>query len=255
MYQKVFKSAFIDNILRRLEVGKVAGTYPSTDFKFDVEDTLLNKKMDLQDRFPELLTGGGDEDKNDFENAKKIFEYYKGMNPTQASDTRLWTYLAHTDCRKYLQKRWAIEGKTEEEQKTSILTHWFIPNLSARSLARHGVAWLWWGAYLTYDNNRENPYELTKEFFEMKDLVRTTLEETLGRNRNFLHAVLEFMIENERLFSNYKQDKVRFLVRKANLLAGYKIFAALSKKDIKNIFSTFLGQINCVANDNPEGLK
>lgn len=256
MYQKVFKSAFIDNLLEKFQLGKLSGVYPSSDFRFEAEDTWQNKKIILEDTFPELITGGKNEDENDSENAKIIYEFYKNLTPTQASDIRLWTYLAHTDCRKYLQKRWfkQVEGKSEEEQKASILTHWFIPNLSARSLARHGVAWLWWGSYLTYDKTRKDPYELTREFFEMKDLVRTTIEETLGRNRNFLHAVLEFIIENRKLFGNSKQDRVRFLIRRANFIAGYKIFASLSKNEIKKNFYNYSEQINRVIADNPDGL-
>ena len=41
----------------------------------------------------ELTVG---DSKTDFENAVKIFEAFKGqLNPVQASDLRLWSFLAH----------------------------------------------------------------------------------------------------------------------------------------------------------------
>lgn len=252
MYQKVFKSAFIENSIEKLHSGKIEGNFPQKDFKFRIEDILLNKKIEVEENFPDLHADV--EGKYDFDNARKLFEYFKNITPTQASDSRLWTYLALVECSKYLKVRWSLKG-TEEKQKQSILTHWYIPYLSARTLSRHGLSWLWWGAYSTYDKDRTDPYELTQEFFERKDLIRTTLEETLGRNRNFLHALLEFFIENEKLFANYKQEKTRFIIRRSNLLAGYKLFGALPKNEIKRIFSQYIKQIDRVSKSNPEGLK
>jgi hypothetical protein len=65
--------------------------------------------------------------------------------------------------------------------------------------------------------------------------------------------MLEFVVENKSLFSTYKAEKIRFLMRKFNYIAGYKILASLSKDQIKSIFLSYsdeIGKIN--SGDNEE---
>ncbi len=103
---------------------------------------------------------------------------------------------------------------------------------------------LWWNVYLTYDERRKNPYELTEELFSMLDYTRHLLPGIQGRNRKFVIALLEFVIENPVVFDKYKEAKVRFVMRKANYLAGYKSFTALEKDDIKMILKKYKDELD-----------
>ena len=59
------------------------------------------------------LTPGGPE--TDFENAKIIYEAFKDkINPVQASDLRLWAYLAHVQHWDYMFRRWKIDAPDAE---------------------------------------------------------------------------------------------------------------------------------------------
>jgi len=135
-----------------------------------------------------------------------------------------------------MKKRWPIENQPNEKKGGYIIEHWFLSGAGASNLARHGLAMLWWGAHVTYDQERSDPFELTREFFSMLDYTRTILTGTQGRSRIFTHALLEFVIENPKLFESQKEAKIRFLMRKSNFFGGYKVLPALSKIEIKDMF-------------------
>ena len=136
-------------------------------------------------------------------------------------------------------KRLCVSDQPKEKKMDYILGHWFLGKVNANTLLRNDISMLWWIGNLTYDTDRKDPYELTREVFAMLDYTRSLLPGTQGRNRNLAHAVLEFVIDNTKLFSSYKEGRVRFIMRKLNFLAGYKSFPALSKEDIKSIISRY----------------
>lgn len=239
--QKIFTQNFIHKLRRQLAVNKGLDLYSAKEFKFEAVDVLVNPRIQVLDSTDLIMSKG--KENFDFENAKIIFEIYKNLTPTQATDTRMWTYLAHVSCWDYMRKRFPVEKQPNKKRGEYILEHWFIDGVSPRNLVRHGISLLWWGAYLTYDPDREDPYELTRELFSMLDYTRTLVPGTQGRNKNFSHALLEFVRENGDLFSQYKEGRVRFLMIQANYLGGYKILPDLSKEEIKNIFKKYTKEI------------
>ena len=59
----------------------------------------------------ELIIG---DSKTDSENAIRIYEAFKeSLNPVQASDLRLWAFLAHSVYWNYMTERWAIDTAFE----------------------------------------------------------------------------------------------------------------------------------------------
>ena len=63
----------------------------------------------------QLVIGGPE---TDFQNAKIVYEAYKGkINPLQASDLRLWSYLAHVQHWDYMFARWKIDVPDEDESE------------------------------------------------------------------------------------------------------------------------------------------
>jgi hypothetical protein len=227
-----------------LSKNKGIESYSKKEFQFELADILTNPRILALE--PINLTIPKGKENFDFENAKIIFEAYKNLTPTQATDIRFWTYLAHVPFWNYMKKRFPIEKQPLKKCGEYILEHWFIDGVSPRNLVRHGVSLLWWGAFLTYDAKRKDPYELTRELFSMLDYTRTLIPGTQGRNRNFSHALLEFVLENKELFSQYKEGRVRFLMTRANYLGGYKILPDLSKSEIKETFKTYIKEIQRV---------
>jgi len=234
--QKIFISSFINKLINKINNGSLDEYFKDT-FEFPKDAVIISPKIVLNDVDLDLIDP--DENKNDFVNAKKIFLSYKGLTPVQATDVRMWTYLSHVTFWGYMKKRWPLEKKNVLELKNNILSHWFIENLNAKSISRHGIAYLWWGAYLTYDETKNDPFLLTKEFFSYLEYTRSLFEISLGKNKNFMHSFLEFVIDNNDIFKENKENRIRFLMKKVNFLAGYKLITTLSREEVKNILSEY----------------
>lgn len=217
---------------------RILKLYESEKFPINDDNCLIDARIIVPDNI-NLLIPTSDNNYN-FENAKIIFEAYKNLPLIKAADPGLWTFLSHGSFWKYTRARWPIEKQKKDLDKSSyILEHWFVKNVGASDLARNAISSLWWGCYLTYDEKRSDPYELTKQLFSMLDFYRTLIEGVQGRNKEFTHAILEYIIENHNLFSTKKEGKVRLLMRRANAIGGYKLFPSLSKNQIKEIFNLF----------------
>lgn len=239
-YQKVFKSNFINDLKDKIvhKDKSILDLYEGDKFLFEDEDCLIDARINVPDEINLFIPTP--DNRYNFENAKIIFEAYRDLPLIKAADPGLWTYLSHGPFWKYTRARWPIEKQKQDLDKSSyILEHWFVKNIGAPDLARNAISSLWWGCYLTYDENRSDPYELTKQLFSMLDFYRTLIGGVQGRNKEFTHAILEYIIENQDLFSTKKEGKVRLLMRRANAVGGYKLFPSLSKNQIKEIFNLF----------------
>jgi len=232
---KLFKSDFVVDSIAKLEANDGVKQYSGDKFTGFSESVVLINSGVLVSEDPDLILP--DENGNhDFENAIKIYEAYKSFSPTEATSGRIWSYLAHVPHWDYMKNRWPVENQPGEKKGGYIIEHWFLSGIGASTLARHGLAMLWWGTHVTYDPNRTDPFELTREFFSMLDYTRTILTGTQGRNRIFTHALLEFVIDNPNLFKSQKEAKIRFLMRKSNFFGGYKVLPTLTKIEIKEMF-------------------
>ena len=220
-------------------------TYLRGEWRFQKEDLL--QKTDLRGMDPAevkfLDPEGTGKKSHDYENAVTLFEFWKDMNPTQATDIRLWTYLCHGPFMSYLRKRRPIEDEPAASRESYIIKHWFVLNSGGIALKQNDLYLFWWGPYITHDETRKDPYELTKELFSMLDYTRHLLPATQGQNRHLTHAVLEYVIENPGLFKQFKEAKVRLIMRRLNRIAGYRVLIALDKTEIKNVIQAFESDI------------
>jgi hypothetical protein len=78
----------------------------------------------------------------------------------------------------------------------------------------------------------------------MLDYTRHLLPGTQGRNKKFVQALLEYVVENKPLFSSYKESKVRFLMRQTNYIAGYRVLPTLSKDETKQALNQYHSQLS-----------
>jgi len=243
-HQQLFLSRFVNELRDKVKSNAFCCAYISGQIHYDSNDIHFNPFINPPEKVDLLMPDS--KDNYDFENSQKVFTAFKEMNPVQATDTRIWTYLSHVTFWDYMRRRYSVEEKEESKRSSFILQHWFIESVSATNLTRHGISLLWWGAYLTHDENRPNPFELTRELFSDLDYMRTLITSTEGRNRNFLHAILEYIICNQNAFSKYKEDKVRFVMRKLNCMAGYRVLCTLTKAEIMALVNSFKEEIETV---------
>lgn len=166
----------------------------------------------------------------DYHAAIVLYEAYPNLTPVLASYEPFWTYLTHIDLYEYTSKRrqWTKESSTD-----SMIDYWCF---GSAPLFRNAVANLWWSVYRTVDEERDDKYEITKLFFRnIRIRTREFGASLFSRNKEALIGILEFVSENEDLFKESYEEKMRYLSKYFNRLGAIKELSFLGKYDFKNI--------------------
>lgn len=247
-YQKVLKSSILIKMKADLLSNKNIEQYFEKQFNLEAGVLISSKKRmspgKVVLKMPSVFKVLRSYSDIEFENAKRIFEAYPDLTPEDASDERFWTYLTHVEFWNYMQARTNLQ---KNKNGKYILTHWFVDPVGPQSITRNDIARLWWGAFLTYDKDRPNPYELTKQLFSMQDYTRTLIGGFQGRNPAVLHGVLEFVIENDSLFKQSKEEKIRLIMKKINRIGGHLVLSLLTKERIKQILDDYKKELENVS--------
>lgn len=198
----------------------------------------------------QLIVGGPE---SDFQNAKIIFEAYKDIiNPVQASDLRLWTYLAHVQHWDYMCKRWKIDVPDEEDEEVEvgkksprekaidrIKTRFFFGASRGKAFVRQGIARLYWSAYLTYDESNENPYEYTEFFFSKQDIFSSITERSYARNKILVLAALKQL----KLHQDLSREDIRLFLAKLNQAGAITVLDFLDSEQADNLCEKLMSEV------------
>jgi hypothetical protein len=217
--QLIFREKYVSQLKEDIETGTSLENYRSNVFVYDKKQVLMMPNIAKANNLIEKLNID-----DDFDTAVQIFEAFKNLEPIQASDERLWTYLSHSDLYPYMIKRWnAVHIGTAQNSIDYILEHWILSSTSQAGLLRHALSGLWWAVYLSFDESRHDKYELTEILFRQLDFPTRTLGTyKLGRHKEAVIGILEFIKENEGLFKNKFEGKTRFITKHLNLIGGVK---------------------------------
>ena len=229
--QLIFKEKYVLQLKVNIETGVSLENYSSNVFISDKKQVLMMPNIAKTSVLLNKLNPD-----NDFETAVQIFESFKNLEPIQASDERLWTYLSHVDLYPYMIKRWdAVHKGTAKDSIDYILEHWFLTSTAQAGLLRHSLSGLWWAVYLSVDENRSDKYELTKILLRQLDFPTRTLGTyKLGRHKEAVIGILEFILENEDLFKEKFEGKTRFITKHLNLVGGVKPISYYDRSYFKN---------------------
>ena len=163
----------------------------------------------------------------DGENARRVYSWLEGLTPAVAMEERLWSCLSHWVFPEYMSTRWPA---TDEGV---IRRRYFLEGSSFAALTRNGISRLWWAAFLTKDDARDDPFDLTETLFLRQDIEVSLLERSLGKCRSVRFGVLEFIKRNRDWLSEGSFGKhVQVLLRELNLLGGVAILDALPSATI-----------------------
>ena len=180
-----------------------------------------------------------DEDSSyDLENSKRLYLALKDLTPVQASDERLWAYLSHTTGWSYMRKRWDVDnfrGSAEKRIQYIRDRYFFMPNRD-RALVRNGIARLWTYAYVTYDEQRENPFQLTEVLLQKLDIAQQLLERSFSRVPELPKSVM-------RVVETYPKDELdltdrdqfRDVMRHVNRIGGVTILDMLNGSELEQL--------------------
>lgn len=226
----------------------------------DMPKYYFDTEIDVPDY--ELIKGGPE---TDFQNAKTIYEAYSTLlNPVQASDLRLWAYLAHIQHWDYMYERWKIDYSDEEEQddpeegkKTPeekavdrVGTRYFFKASKGKAFVRQGIARLFWSAYLTYDAENENPYEYTEFFFSKQDIFTSITERSYARNKTFILSALKELKKHP----DMSREDIRLFLAKLNQSGAITLLDSLDEEEADSYCESIMTEINEM-NYLKEGIK
>ena len=198
-------------------------------FKKEYDTCLLKEsKYDIPDF--KLDMSKEKEEQTDAENAQIIYENLKFLSDSQASDERLWAGLCIGNFWEYTQYRWRIKKKCTPD---SIKQHYMFAYGVRRSLIRNAIARLWWIGRLTYDENRDDKYELTRFVCEHNDHIMHILERNTSNNPMIIQAFIDGILAARAEGLNINTDIVGDLSGYLNLLGVVYILDCLPRERIK----------------------
>jgi len=155
---------------------------------------------------------------SDFENAKMIYEKFKHLTESQAIDERFWTGLTFQIGKNYLLYRWGLENVKKVQYR------WFFYTKHRRSLFYHGLSRLWWYAHLTYDSNREDPYEITKFTFQYPEAILGSLiYRNFSSSKHVRFSIFYALLKYEKSGGLISSSKVNEVYKSLSYLAGITI--------------------------------
>jgi hypothetical protein len=235
-FQKYFRENFVNELYGDVEANlkSYAKDAPWVSDYANGRKFELESKIQIPDGFALALPEK--DDLRDFENTRNLYDALKSLTPVQATDPRLWTYMTHISFWPYMRKRWQLEASTTKagNERDYILSHYFVRSSESRALLRNGIARLWWYGYLTYDADRENPYELTGVLLKQLDIAQQILERSLGRNRHILHSFLTYLFDHQELTEGDKgRATIRAIAKRLNLRGGVCVLDELEKSEIR----------------------
>lgn len=154
------------------------GHSPFSRTKYDLPDIKLYMPEDEEKR-----------EETDKRNVREVYSKLKFLSPSQASDERLWAGLCMGPCWDYVSYRWQIDSANAVRQ------HYFFGFGPRRSLTRNAMSRLWRIGQLTYDPERQDPFELTDFVCEnsrfIVDVLERNVSDSLPLMREFLSACVD----------------------------------------------------------------
>lgn len=230
--QSIFRENYVQKLKNEVSTAKSVEHYKSNEFVYDKKQVVMMPNIQKPGGLLEKLNV-----KDDCQSAIQIYEAFQNLAPIQASDERLWAYLAHVDLYSYMIERWSdvYNGMSSKPEKY-ILDHWFLTSSTHSGLLRHALSGLWWSVYLSVDESKgDNKYDLTKILFRQLDFPTRTLGTyKLGRHKEAVIGILEFIQENEPLFKSKFEPKTRFVTKHLNVIGGVKPIAYYNRVFFKN---------------------
>ena len=223
--QPVFKRSYIEHL--RTHIRPI--DYMGDHFEYDRSQVVRLYGITQPEDLLQELDPSPD---GDYKSAIAIYEAYKDITPLFAQQDDLWVYLTHVDLFEYVKRRWPIKNDDDKEKQiANIQNHWFR---HGKHLFRTPIAGLWWQVFLTKDEERDNPYELTDLLFKNQEFRTVSFGELpLIRHKEAMIGILDFLKENEYLFQGGFNAKARYIRRLFFVIGGYKNLSYMKRDFFK----------------------
>jgi uncharacterized protein DUF6339 len=212
-----------DQLLQFQSDPKIRGRYDAATYPEEfIENVNFSTKYKL-DEYLELSP----KPENDVESSIAIFNQLSGLDRVQANDRRLWVSLTHGKFFSYTKNRWNYNKEYSDE---AILRRFHFEGSSLETRMRNSISRLWWAARITYDENRKDPFELTRILWSKQDLIQNVVERSYGTYENVVKGILETYKDNPGL----SESELRSLYTGMNSIGGVKVLSFLNVSEVKH---------------------
>ena len=183
---------------------------PLKESNYTLPDTLI---LDAS------LRGG-----QEVENIRKIHGALKKLPHSIACDSRIWAGLTIDHFWQYTRCRWDFDKGVTVPQ---VRDHFLFMGQSKKAYTRNALARLWWIGDLTYDEDRNDPYEITAFTMQDTDYVVNLLERNFSSNRLIFREFVEAVERGRKEGLVIHRAEIRELCKYLNLLGGVYVLDAL----------------------------
>ena len=236
MKARYVKPNFLDTLKTNITTNISYYSAPTSwlDNGSESADWYLESHLMLPDGINLKDSGGSDDD---YENTKTIYTAMKDLSLAIAIDERFWAYLTHSTYWPYMIKRWPVDKSSAKKKEQFIREHYFFMTNKARALTRNGISRLWWFGRVSYDEKREDPFELTKVLLATQDVAQTLLERSFSRNDTVTKSILTCLLERQKTNKGnpFNRENFRTVARTLNAAGGVASLDTLAEEDITQI--------------------
>ncbi|MDO4467776.1 MAG: DUF6339 family protein [Bacillota bacterium] len=210
------------------------------DEYFEDNSYIKESPIEVDDITLAMNAPDGKESLTDAENVQRVYGHMKHLTDSQASDERIWVAFTLGYFLNYMKYRW----KTDDDK--DMLNKYFFNYSSQRSLFRNGIARLWWIGRVTYDENRDDQYELTKFICGDQDFIETICGRNIFNNPMVMKATITAMYDANKKGHTMNRELVREIGKYVNLLGGTYIIDFLDYeviyKKVENYINEHVGE-------------
>lgn len=191
---------------------KELGHSPFGKTKYDLPDIQLYMPEDQKHK---KYTDG--------RNVREVYSKLMFLSPSQASDERLWAGLCMGPYWNYVSYRWDIK------EAEDIKHHYFFGYGARRSLTRNALSRLWWIGRLTYDEDREDHFELSDYVCEQSRFIVDVLERNVSDSLPLMREFLGACLDLEKAGYHLNTENIRDLQKYMDVLGGVYVLDYMPK--------------------------
>lgn len=203
----------------------LSGDKSLNEFLVDVGQ-IKETSYEIGDLILDMGQPKGSEPLTDAENAQRVYSHMKSLSDSQASDERIWIAYTLGEQIEYMKYRWKTKSSID------MMNRYFFNYSKNRSLFRNGIARLWWIGRMTYDEKREDPFEITKFICNHQDFIETICGRSTFNNSTVQKATLNAIYDALKDKKTDNREIIREVAKYVNLLAGTIILDMLTYEEI-----------------------
>lgn len=176
-----------------------------------------------------------DINRQDLSNVILLYGSFKNLTPWQATNPKMWAYLAHEKYYEYVVTRWM-----KKPDVTTISYRFFLKG--RKGLFHNAVSRLWWFGYLTHKEGERQQWRLTETLLTNQQIAMDVLDMNYSNNKKVLHAMLEAL-------ADYKEEyphetaltmKWRACVQYINRVGAYSVLDFYTPEDVRKMTYDYL---------------